>query len=151
MEIIKKLNMKTKKMKKKQIKKFIKKELKAHIEYERMMKCEEILEKNGIKIEKGELTLKEISAYKKMTKNKAKFSKKVRKAIKKYFKYKIKETKDSIKISKSLKKFDNMPFDLIEKSENAEVKIEETNIEKVTPEVKTETEEDKSEVNEKIN
>jgi hypothetical protein len=133
--IIKKLNMKTKKLKtKKQIKKetidlyekFInelndefksleesakfgikyfknlsKKEWKFYIKEGRMRECEEILEKNGIKIDldvENELTLKELSSYKKKAK-KVKFSSDENKAIKKYFRKKRKETEESIKLS----------------------------------------------------
>ncbi len=78
-----------------------KKEWKFYIKEGRMRECEEILEKNGIKIDldvENELTLKELSSYKKMAK-KVKFSSEEKKAIKKYFRNKRKETKESIKLS----------------------------------------------------
>jgi hypothetical protein len=125
-----------------------KKEWKFYIKEGRMRECEEILEKNGIKIDldvENELTLKELSSYKKMVK-KVKFSSEEKKAIKKYFRNKRKETKESIKLSiklsEQLKKLgitleelDKMP--LIE--QEVEVKSEEVNVEEVkVEEVKVE-------------
>ena len=83
-----------------------KKGWKPYIRGARMAECEEILEKNGVKMEsetdKG-FTLKELSAYKKKAK-KVKFSSEEKKAIKKYFRNKKNDIKEFAQLNRDLRK-----------------------------------------------